>query len=165
MYNMYLTFVSSSARGLWRRFRSLLPYTSQDFETLSRNECECVSREVPYLHEFVASSSCSAGINGSVEFWASEKFSQSYRPRPCCRQEAALCGMHCLNNLVQAPTFDVADLSEIAHQLDALERAAMSEGGLQTNVLTNRRRYPLSATMNCSGISCIHGRREQQHLG
>lgn len=36
------------------------------------------------------------------------------------RQEAALCGMHCLNNLVQAPTFDVSQLMEIAQGLDSL---------------------------------------------
>ena len=36
------------------------------------------------------------------------------------RQEAALCGMHCLNNLIQAPNFDVDQLMQIAQGLDSL---------------------------------------------
>lgn len=37
------------------------------------------------------------------------------------RQEAALCGQHALNNLVQQPIFSAHGLAEIAHHLDALE--------------------------------------------
>jgi len=41
------------------------------------------------------------------------------------RQEAALCGQHALNNLSQSPVFTVAQLSEIAFQLDSLERRVL----------------------------------------
>lgn len=39
------------------------------------------------------------------------------------RQQAALCGQHALNNLVQSPVFTAHQLSTIAHQLDELELA------------------------------------------
>ncbi|CAI5488211.1 unnamed protein product [Closterium sp. Naga37s-1] len=45
------------------------------------------------------------------------------------RQDAALCGVHCLNALLQAPLFDAADLAAIAEGLDRRERAVMAEGG------------------------------------
>lgn len=32
-----------------------------------------------------------------------------------------LCGVHCLNNLLQGPFFDAVDLSEIALRLDEIE--------------------------------------------
>mmetsp|Transcript_27969 Transcript_27969/g.39390 ORF Transcript_27969/g.39390 Transcript_27969/m.39390 type:complete len:368 (-) Transcript_27969:37-1140(-) len=51
------------------------------------------------------------------------------------RQEAALCGQHALNNLVQACTFSPGGLSEIAHQLDEMELAVMAqnnEGGTRS---------------------------------
>ena len=38
------------------------------------------------------------------------------------RQVAALCGQHCLNNLLQGPVFGAGDLASIAHSLDAAER-------------------------------------------
>lgn len=41
------------------------------------------------------------------------------------KQESLLCGQHCLNNLLQGPYFSAADLSEIAHELDAKERHVM----------------------------------------
>ena len=41
------------------------------------------------------------------------------------RQDAALCGQHCLNNLLQGEFFTAADLAEIAHELDDTERALM----------------------------------------
>lgn len=43
------------------------------------------------------------------------------------RQEAALCGQHALNNLTQAPIFTVAQLSQIAQELDAKERSVMTD--------------------------------------
>jgi Ataxin-3 len=49
------------------------------------------------------------------------------------RQEAALCGQHALNNLVQASVFTAGYLSDIAQQLDQMELAYLSqnnEGGL-----------------------------------
>ena len=48
------------------------------------------------------------------------------------RQEAALCGRHCLNNLLQASIFTEFDLAEIAHELDARERDLMLAEGLDT---------------------------------
>lgn len=51
---------------------------------------------------------------------------------PTERQQAALCGRHCLNNLLQGPYFDDFDLAEIAHQLDARERELMLSEGTDT---------------------------------
>jgi Ataxin-3 len=51
------------------------------------------------------------------------------------RQQALLCGQHALNNLVQGPVFSVGQLSEFAHQLDALELEYMAqnnEGGIRS---------------------------------
>ncbi len=45
------------------------------------------------------------------------------------KQVAALCGVHCINTLLQGPYFNEIDLAQIAHQLDELERAVMAEGG------------------------------------
>jgi ataxin-3 len=36
-----------------------------------------------------------------------------------------LCGVHCLNNLLQGPFFNAVDLSEIALGLDEIERNLM----------------------------------------
>jgi ataxin-3 len=36
-----------------------------------------------------------------------------------------LCGVHCLNNLLQGPYFNAVDLSEIALGLDEIERNIM----------------------------------------
>lgn len=44
-------------------------------------------------------------------------------------QESALCGQHCLNNLLQSPLFTVGDLADIAEVLDLQERQFMMEGG------------------------------------
>jgi Ataxin-3 len=38
------------------------------------------------------------------------------------RQESALCGQHCLNNLLQGPYFDPVSLGMIANELDRKER-------------------------------------------
>ena len=46
------------------------------------------------------------------------------------RQEAALCGQHCLNNLTQGPHFTTGDLADIAHALDHQERQLMLEAGM-----------------------------------
>jgi ataxin-3 len=49
------------------------------------------------------------------------------------RQEAALCGQHALNNLVQASVFSPGSLADIAHDLDQMELTFMSqnnEGGV-----------------------------------
>lgn len=48
------------------------------------------------------------------------------------KQVAALCGVHCLNTLLQGPYFTELDLAEIAHQLDALERQVMEESGVDS---------------------------------
>lgn len=55
-------------------------------------------------------------------------------------QESALCGQHCLNNLVQQTTFGAVDLAELAQELDAQERSMMTtvmtheSGGLPTGL-------------------------------
>ena len=36
-------------------------------------------------------------------------------------QDSALCGQHCLNNLVQQAVFNTWDLAEIAQELDRME--------------------------------------------
>lgn len=41
-------------------------------------------------------------------------------------QESALCGQHCLNNLLQGPFFSASDLSDIALGLDAQERSMVT---------------------------------------
>jgi len=46
------------------------------------------------------------------------------------RQEAALCGQHCLNNLLQGPHFTAGDLADIATALDQQERKLMLEAGM-----------------------------------
>ena len=46
------------------------------------------------------------------------------------RQVAALCGQHCLNNLLQGPYFTEIDLAEIAQELDRKELALMMENGV-----------------------------------
>ena len=50
------------------------------------------------------------------------------------KQQAMLCGQHSLNNLVQAAAFSPYQLSDIAHQLDQMERNFMAqnnEGGVK----------------------------------
>ena len=46
------------------------------------------------------------------------------------RQEAALCGQHCLNNLMQGPHFSTGALADIAAALDHQERKLMLEQGM-----------------------------------
>ena len=46
------------------------------------------------------------------------------------RQEAALCGQHCLNNLCQGPHFTAGGLADIAHALDHQEKRLMLEAGV-----------------------------------
>jgi Ataxin-3 len=48
------------------------------------------------------------------------------------RQQSALCGQHCLNNLLQASIFTPGDLADIAQELDAAERRMMMEMGTET---------------------------------
>ncbi|KAK9789207.1 hypothetical protein WJX73_000078 [Symbiochloris irregularis] len=52
-------------------------------------------------------------------------------------QVAALCGVHCLNTLLQGPYFSEIDLAQIAAELDALERSVMAEGGLEASDYLN----------------------------
>ena len=51
---------------------------------------------------------------------------------PAERQSGALCGRHCLNNLLQGPYFTEFDLAEIAQELDARERELMLAEGADT---------------------------------
>ncbi|KAL3148824.1 hypothetical protein ABBQ32_001704 [Trebouxia sp. C0010 RCD-2024] len=48
------------------------------------------------------------------------------------KQVASLCGVHCLNALLQGPTFSEMDLGQIALELDQQERAFMAEGGMES---------------------------------
>lgn len=49
------------------------------------------------------------------------------------RQASALCGQHCLNNLLQGSYFTPGDLADIAQELDQQERQMMLELGAETN--------------------------------
>lgn len=49
------------------------------------------------------------------------------------QQESALCGQHCLNNLLQGPYFTAVDLSEIAAELDAQEVALGQQESLHAS--------------------------------
>ena len=60
------------------------------------------------------------------------------------RQIAALCGQHCLNNLLQGPYWTEVGLAEIAHELDAQERALM----LSEGVTADARRFMSEASGN-----------------
>jgi len=48
------------------------------------------------------------------------------------RQLAALCGQHCLNNLLGGPYFTEFQLAEVAQELDAREAELMLAGGAGT---------------------------------
>ena len=45
-------------------------------------------------------------------------------------QVMSMCGVHCLNTLLQANAFNEVDLAQIAHELDRREREVMAEGGI-----------------------------------
>ena len=48
-------------------------------------------------------------------------------------QEAALCGVHCLNTLLQGPMFTEWDLAKVAQDLDAMEHKLMASQGMHTS--------------------------------
>jgi ataxin-3 len=48
------------------------------------------------------------------------------------KQVASLCGVHCLNTLLQANAFNAIDLSQIAQELDRREREVLAEGGMSS---------------------------------
>jgi Ataxin-3 len=48
-------------------------------------------------------------------------------------QVAGLCGVHCLNTLLQGPYFTEIDLMSIAHEFDKKEKEVMAEAGTETN--------------------------------
>jgi len=49
------------------------------------------------------------------------------------KQESALCGVHCLNALLQGPFFTEIDLMVFGKELDESERTMMGENGYDTN--------------------------------
>lgn len=49
------------------------------------------------------------------------------------RQESALCGTHCINNLLQGPYYSEIGMADIARGLDERERALMMEGGVDSS--------------------------------
>jgi len=53
------------------------------------------------------------------------------------KQVAALCGQHALNTLLQGPYFTEVDLSQIAHELDAMEQSFMAESGMDTKAYSD----------------------------
>ncbi|KAF2072020.1 hypothetical protein CYY_006654 [Polysphondylium violaceum] len=48
------------------------------------------------------------------------------------KQVASLCGVHCLNTLLQGSYFTEIDLAHVAQELDKQEREMMSENGFET---------------------------------
>eukprot|EP01111_Echinosteliopsis_oligospora_P012259 TRINITY_DN4177_c2_g4_i1.p1 TRINITY_DN4177_c2_g4~~TRINITY_DN4177_c2_g4_i1.p1 ORF type:complete len:301 (-),score=78.58 TRINITY_DN4177_c2_g4_i1:138-1040(-) len=48
------------------------------------------------------------------------------------RQDSSLCGVHCLNSLLQGSYFTAVDLANIAHELDKAEKNLMREMGHDT---------------------------------
>lgn len=46
------------------------------------------------------------------------------------KQQAALCGVHAINTLLQAPLMTEVELSEIAQQLDQIEHSLMAQEGI-----------------------------------
>ena len=51
------------------------------------------------------------------------------------KQESALCGQHCLNNLLQGPYFNAGALADIAHELDGKEKALMMAEGMTADAI------------------------------
>ena len=43
-----------------------------------------------------------------------------------------MCGVHCINSLLQGPYFDEVSMSQIALSLDQKEKALMAEAGIQS---------------------------------
>ena len=43
-----------------------------------------------------------------------------------------MCGVHCINALLQGPYFDEVTMSQIALQLDQQEKQLMSEAGVES---------------------------------
>jgi ataxin-3 len=43
-----------------------------------------------------------------------------------------MCGVHCINSLLQGPYFDEVSMSQIAISLDQKEKALMAEAGIQS---------------------------------
>lgn len=46
------------------------------------------------------------------------------------RQVAAMCAVHCVNNMLQGPLFEYSDFGQVAHELDAAERRLTDGHGL-----------------------------------
>jgi len=49
------------------------------------------------------------------------------------KQDAGLCGVHCLNNLLQGLFYSAIDLMHIALALDEKEKLLMAQGGMETS--------------------------------
>lgn len=58
------------------------------------------------------------------------------------RQQASLCGQHCLNNLLQGHYFEASDLAAIAAELDSRERALMMAAGTGALMMRWPPRWP-----------------------
>jgi Ataxin-3 len=52
--------------------------------------------------------------------------------RPGWVQRGALCGVHCLNNLLQGPCFTARVLANIADEFDESEKILMAQHGFDT---------------------------------
>jgi hypothetical protein len=72
--------------------------------------------------------------------WSDNSFSQRFLTFSLCHillyipyVDAALCGVHCLNNLLQGRYFSEVDLARIAHEMDAAEKALMLAGGADSS--------------------------------
>ena len=73
-------------------------------------------------------------------------------------QDAALCGVHALNSLLQEPVFSEVDLGNIALELDNQEERFMLEGGKITPD-TVRFLSEGSGNVDDSGNFSIQGKR------
>jgi len=70
------------------------------------------------------------------------------------QQEGALCAQHCLNSLLQGQFYSAVDLSELAIELDTMERARMAEVGEDSPEYQRFIQQP-SANMDDSGFFSV----------
>ncbi|XP_076036538.1 ataxin-3-like isoform X2 [Oratosquilla oratoria] len=70
------------------------------------------------------------------------------------KQDGSLCGLHCLNNLLQGHYYTAVDLAEIAQQMDQEEQTRMAESGIHTDDFRRFMEQP-SSNMDDSGMFSV----------
>lgn len=70
------------------------------------------------------------------------------------KQEGQLCAQHCLNNLLQGSYFNPIQLADIAHRLDEVEKAHLTEGDIPTTQMLRVMEQP-STNMDDSGFFSV----------